>query len=721
MSFLLKMVRTLFSFIDKAIYSLISLFYELLMYLANLDLFGMSTISTSNTSLTANNPILKFSNRIYALLGIFMLFRISFSILQYMINPDDFSDKGKGFGKLITNVLVSLVLIVTVPLIFQKAYEVQKIVLNENLLGKLILGVNDNGNNSKSTNKQMAKDLEFLVYASLMPVNENAVSECKDSPVLGTKAMAQNDECLNSLSNALGDDSGELNKVFKTDDEGSNRDFGAFGTLLNAVGDDDEFVFEYYVVLTTFAGGFIAVMMVSFCLDVAVRIIKLAFLEIIAPIPVISYMDPSQSSKDGMLSKWAKECFSTFLSLFIRIAIIYFAFYLIDLVVSTCLVSNGTAVYLNEDAPTGLMAILVQVSVIFGILYFTKEFPKLLESIFGLKASGTLNFERINKIKGAALGGAMGFGMGVAGAATGAGVFSPVTDTLSGITGGYSGQKISELNKKISTRNIDMRNAISNGSTLRGRMAARISAVTGTQGALGKLEDKKRILENDVHQAEAKVAPVKKRMDARNEIKSKMEAARSRATEEAKKSSYYVDRMNQVQEMRIRSNNATDIKSRTNLIRRANDMENEINSWAKSDGADKWIKQNGNTDLEYRRSMQAAAIANSKLNKDEQIGNVYDVAASYSSYKNESNNLSSANMVDENSILAEQNIIDNSKSELEQIDTEHRKEESNYMVTGTKSGGTRVKNITPDPRAGEHPGGHHDGGPFGPMPGGHMH
>lgn len=721
MTWFLRILRTFFSFLDKAVYSLISIFYELLMYLANLDLFGMSTISTSNTSLTADNPILKFSNRIYALLGIFMLFKLSFAILQYMINPDDFSDKGKGFGKLITNVLISLVLIVTVPLIFQKAYEVQKIVLNENLLGKLILGVSDGDSDSTATNKQMAEDLKFLVYASLMPVNSKAVSSCEETPVLGTKAMALSDSCLDDLASALGDDSGKLNNVFKTDDTGNNRNFDSFGTLLNVVGDDDEFVFDYFPGIVTVAGGFIAIMMISFCLDVAVRIVKLAFLEIIAPIPVISYMDPRQSGKDGMLGKWAKECFSTFLSLFIRIAIIYFAFYLIDLVVSTCLADNGNAVYLNEDVPTGLMAILVQVLVIFGILYFTKEVPKLLESIFGLKASGTLNFERINKIKGAALGGAMGFGMGVAGAATGAGVFSPVTDTLSGITGGYSGQKISELNKKISTRNIDMRNAISNGSTLRGRMAARISAVTGTQGALGKLEDKKRILENDVHQAEAKVAPVKKRMDARNEIKSKMEAARSRATEEAKKSSYYVDRMNQVQEMRIRSNNATDIKSRTNLIRRANDMENEINSWAKSDGADKWIKQNGNTDLEYRRSMQAAAIANSKLNKDEQIGNVYDVAASYSSYKNESNNLSSANMVDENSILAEQNIIDNSKSELEQIDTEHRKEESNYMVTGTKSGGTRVKNITPDPRAGEHPGGHHDGGPFGPMPGGHMH
>lgn len=416
MSFFVKILRTLFSFIDKAIYSLISLFYELLMYLANLDLFGMSTIDVSNTSLSADNPILKFSNRIYALLGIFMLFRISFSILQYMINPDDFSDKGKGFGKLITNVLVSLVLIVTVPLIFQKAYEVQKVVLNENLLGKLILGVDDKGSSSKNTNKQMAEDLEFLVYASLMPVNENAVSECKDSPVLGTKAMAQNDSCLNKLAEVLGDDSNQLNKVFKR--EGEERDFGAFGTLLNVVGDNDEFVFEYYVIITTIAGGFIAVMMVSFCLDVAVRIIKLAFLEIIAPIPVISYMDPSQSSKDGMLSKWAKECFSTFLSLFIRIAIIYFAFYLIDLVVSTCLVDNGTAVYLNEDVPTGIMSILVQVLIIFGILYFTKEFPKLLESIFGIKLSGSLNFDRIKGMSktalgfsGAAVGGAIGGGL----------------------------------------------------------------------------------------------------------------------------------------------------------------------------------------------------------------------------------------------------------------------------------------------------------------------
>ena len=459
MSLFGKMVRTLFSILDKAVYSLISLFYELLMYLANLDLFGMSKISISDTTLTADNPILKFSNRIYALLGIFMLFRISFSILQYMINPDDFSDKGKGFGKLITNVLVSLVLIVTVPLIFQKAYEVQKVVLNENLLGKLILGVNDNGNNSKSTNKQMAKDLEFLVYASLMPVNENVVSECKDSPVLGTKAMAQNDSCLKALADDLGDDSGELNKVFKTDDSGSNRDFGAFGTLLNATV-DDEFVFDYHFLLTTVAGGFIAVMMVSFCLDVAVRIIKLAFLEIIAPIPVISYMDPSQSSKDGMLSKWAKECFSTFLSLFIRIAIIYFAFYLIDLVVSTCLVSNGTAVYLNEDTPTGLMELLVQILVIFGILYFANEVPKLLESIFGIK-SGNMTFSPLKKLNESPfVSGALGFG--------GAAIGGFAANTIAGVSnfGKSVDDRKKEMEKELEKKYQENVTKINNSKTL---------------------------------------------------------------------------------------------------------------------------------------------------------------------------------------------------------------------------------------------------------------
>ncbi len=413
-----NLLRGLFIFLDNIVYSLISTFYQLLMYLANLDLFGMSTIDVFSENASVDNAILKFSSRIYALLGIFMLFRISFSILQYMVNPDAFSDKTKGFGKLITNVLVTLVLIVTVPLIFQFGYKVQGVVLKENLIGKLILGADDGS--ISATNGEMAEDLKFLVFASLFSVDTDVIGTCKTGPVLGTKAMAQAENCLEDLESALGDKSGKLNSVFKTSDS-STRDFNVFGDLVNEK-KDDKYIFKYTPILTTFAGGFIAIMMLSFCLDVAIRIIKLAFLEIIAPIPIISYIDPNQSGNGGMLSKWGKECFNTFASLFIRIAIIYFAFYLIDLVTSSVLL-NDASTYLNGDAPEGLMVVLVQVMVIFGVLYFTKEVPKLLESIFGVKGGNiTLNpMKRINESP--LVSGALGF----AGGALGGGIANGIT------------------------------------------------------------------------------------------------------------------------------------------------------------------------------------------------------------------------------------------------------------------------------------------------------
>ena len=115
MTWFTDILNMFFTFLDRIVYGLITVLYELLLYLANLDLFGMSEIT--NPAAT-DNVIITFGNRVYVLLGIFMLFKVSFSILQYMVNPDAFSDKSKGFGKMITNILISLVLIVVIPYIF---------------------------------------------------------------------------------------------------------------------------------------------------------------------------------------------------------------------------------------------------------------------------------------------------------------------------------------------------------------------------------------------------------------------------------------------------------------------------------------------------------------------------------------------------------------------------------------------------------------------------
>lgn len=424
-----------FTFLDRIVYGLISTLYELLIYLANLDLFGMSTVTTATTP--DQNIIVNFSSRVYALLGIFMLFKISFSILQYMVNPDEFSDKGKGFGKLVTNVLISLVLIITVPYIFQKAYEIQGIVLEDNILGKLILGQSNNENTAEgSTNAEMAEDLQFLVYGTFFSVKTDVLPNCASGPVLGTKAMAQSRECLNDLSELLPDGANKLGDFFTADDP--ERRFDAFGEVVNTKNDDNQYIFNYMPVISTIAGGFIVVMLLSFCFDVAVRIIKLGFLEIIAPIPIISYMDPKQSSKDGMLGKWGKECLSTYLSLFIRIAVIYFAFFVIDLVANELLAGPNDQVYLNGQAPEGLMAVFVQVMVILGVLLFAKEVPKLLETLIpGMSGSGNFNINPIKKIQDSplaagAIGGAIGAGVG--GITSAAAAFSASRDEGANVT-----------------------------------------------------------------------------------------------------------------------------------------------------------------------------------------------------------------------------------------------------------------------------------------------
>lgn len=412
----IDILNMFFTFLDRIVYGLITFLYQLLLYLANLDLFGMSDLSNPD------NVITNFSSRVYALLGIFMLFKISFSILQYMVNPDDFSDKGKGFGKMVTNVLISLCLIVAVPYIFSLAFEAQGTILKSNFLGQLILGNTTTSGESTSEslkdmnlNEEMAEDLQFLVYGSFFSVDSSVTDKCSSGPVLGTKSMAQNEGCLKYLAERFESVGGEnkLGDFFAAGGADSTaRRFDAFGEVVNIKTEDNKYLFKYMPVISTVAGGFVVVMLLSFCIDVAVRIIKLGFLEIIAPIPIISYMDPKQSGKDGMLGRWGSECFKTYLSLFIRLAIIYFAFFVVDLVANQILASSTDQIYLNEQAPTGLMAVFVQVMVILGVFMFAKEVPKLLENLIpGMQGAGSLNINPLKKINESPLAaGALAFG-----------------------------------------------------------------------------------------------------------------------------------------------------------------------------------------------------------------------------------------------------------------------------------------------------------------------
>ena len=417
-----NLFRTIMFFLDNIIYGLIPQIYKIFIYLSELNLFSEDP----------NSPIQRLVNHIYVLLGIFMLFKVSFSLLQYIVDPNSFRDSSKGMGKLVTNVLVALVLLVSVPSIFGVAMDIQSEIVQSNAIGQLILGtntgydsypVNSDGSISDEGVEQMARDLQFMLYGAFYSINPTVMEEGRileacsgSSGVLGSVDMAD-DKCLSSLQDNLPDDatSNDVNlySFFKYQDSNGQiqdeRDFSHFDKLLWWK-DEGVYVINYLPFISAVAGIYVAFLLISFCVDIAVRAIKLCFLQMLAPIAIVSYVDPKESISNGKLNAWIKECASTYFSLFLRLATIFLVMFLISMISSTLLSDGGYISGMPKDTSYNIWIYLF---LVIGAFMFAKQVPKIIESIFGIKGSGELNLNPFKNTGLAALtGGVVGAGVG---------------------------------------------------------------------------------------------------------------------------------------------------------------------------------------------------------------------------------------------------------------------------------------------------------------------
>lgn len=88
---------------------------------------------------TVDGLITDFRNNLYILIGIFMVFRLGISLINYLINPDAIGDKQAGAGKMITRIVTSFILLLAMPWIFDKLTELETVILaNDGALDKLI-------------------------------------------------------------------------------------------------------------------------------------------------------------------------------------------------------------------------------------------------------------------------------------------------------------------------------------------------------------------------------------------------------------------------------------------------------------------------------------------------------------------------------------------------------------------------------------------------------
>ncbi len=320
------------------------------------------TLASTSTSIINTTSIM---NNIYIIMSVIMLFYITINLLTYLVNPEKLTDKTSGGSKIVIKVIITLALLILTPVIFTISRDLQSAILEENILGRVILSNEDkmNDENFKDVSHSIS---EVLVRAFLTPKRE----------------LGESDPMYDALFFSGATSMTELRTIVQ---DTVNYNFN----WIMAIG--------CTVVLCLIVFGFL--------FDVAIRVIKLMFMELIAPIPIISNIIPSK--KNNMLSNWVKNTASTYISLFIRISVIFFFLYCI----------TNIDISISGDAEKGIQGNpVIYTFVIIGALLFAKQLPKLLEDIFGIKLDGSFSLNPMTRIREVPL---LGSAVQTAGAAIG--------------------------------------------------------------------------------------------------------------------------------------------------------------------------------------------------------------------------------------------------------------------------------------------------------------
>lgn len=368
-SFILKICI----FLDGIVFNLIDVCYQVFIALARARIFNENTFS----------DILQ---RIYVLVGVIMLFFVVYSLLKVIANPDNLTKGDMAPGKLVGNVLTSIVLIALLPTIFKYVYQVQGVLLDQDIVGRIVMG--EASSSAADTIVKSGRQMAVQVWNAFF-----YAANGDDSSVVGSGDMT-----LQQAKDSFVND-GALATGFRVFTEFSE----------NAARDE----VQYTPIVSFLCGAFCLWMIVSFIFDLGIRAVKLGVLQIIAPIPILMRVLPS---KGKQFNTWVQTTVATFFEVFVRIFIVY--------IVAKILGMIGDIMG-NIDASVGTLPFFVKgltrVFLIMGVVAYAKQAPKMIGELLGIK-SGNMKLGLRNKLQAGG-----GF---VAGAAIGAGVTTGLRNTF---------------------------------------------------------------------------------------------------------------------------------------------------------------------------------------------------------------------------------------------------------------------------------------------------
>lgn len=433
-------LRSIFMAFDHIVYWCVGVVYNVL-------------FNISETTIISSDTLKTFYGRVQLILGVIMIFKISVSLLQYVINPDAFSDKKTGMTQMITRIVVMLAMLTAIiplnipisaddetnktynyylnqnGLLFGTMFSLQHRILNQNTIAKLVLGntensftITDSDNEEHkidfSKNSNAGEEIASYVLKSFFRINvkeelDSNNAENQDNYFCNASKKVKEESQISSFltvgaigtviapgyGTVLGAAVGAVIDIFNwATRENAGYYYNAWlktssiselAEFVN-VNCGDNYLFSYFPIVSTICGALLLLVFALTCLDVAIRALKLAILRLIAPIAIISYIDPKSAEK-GAFGNWVKLLISTYLDLFLRLTIIYFVVFIVMEIIH-----GGLELQLGN----GIIGLLSTVIIIIGLLYFARQAPKFITDALGLK--GMMSWSGLSSILAAA-------------------------------------------------------------------------------------------------------------------------------------------------------------------------------------------------------------------------------------------------------------------------------------------------------------------------------
>ena len=419
------LIRSFFAVFDSIAVGLLRSIYEVFFLVAN-------------ATIVSGDVIKVFYSRIQLILGILMIFKLAMAILNIIINPDTVKDQKQGPGKMVIRIVVALFMLtlvipINIPnatnkslnayindhgILFGFLYKAQDSILSENILAKLILGISTtdstataNGMNINNLS-DVGNTMASIVLKVFVRIN------VFDDTAPACDSTLEDDKCGNTVCPAAVNASHYAEEnvdpqviLFHLND--------ACGGIKRLSPDQERYAFAYTPIIGAIAMLIMTIVITGFTVDIAVRALKLAVLRLVAPVPIITYINPPKQG-GGAFDNWTKSLISTYVDLFVRLAIVYFGLFMLQIVMS-----GGMDIFGSNVQGFTFTSGVAFVFVILGILVFIRQAPQFIKDILGIKGKpmGNVGLSSMmagtaSLIGGAGLAGAGAAAIGTFGAAS---------------------------------------------------------------------------------------------------------------------------------------------------------------------------------------------------------------------------------------------------------------------------------------------------------------